>query len=231
MLRRVDQLLSSLGYCSRKEAQSLCDEDRITLDGAPIARANQRVEPSKVLLDGTPLEFPDGLVVMLNKPVGYVCSHDERDGRMIYELLPERWRRRDPVVTTVGRLDKDTSGLLLVTDDGPLVHRLTSPKFHVEKVYVATIDGPVTDACREAFATGVTLESDDTPTLPAGLTVLSDGRAEVTVHEGRYHQVRRMFAACGLHVLALERTRLGEFHLGDLPAGAWREVQPVTAKS
>jgi len=224
VLRRVDQLLSSLGYCSRKAAQELCDQERLTLDGTLLTRASQRVEGAQVRLDGEPLEFPDGLVVMLHKPLGYVCSHDERDGRMIYELLPERWRRRDPVITTVGRLDKETSGVLLVTDDGKLVHRLTSPRYHVEKVYLASLDGPVTDACRKAFATGVTLESDEEPTLPAGLEVLADGRAQVTVHEGRYHQVRRMFAACGLHVTALERTRVGPWSLGDLPSGAWREL-------
>lgn len=230
MLRRVDQLLSSLGYCSRKEAQLLCDEERLVAKGQPITKASQKVEGADVLLDGEPLDFPDGLVVMLNKPAGYVCAHDERDGRIIYELLPERWRRRDPVVTTVGRLDKDTSGLLLLTDNGPLVHRLTSPKHHVDKVYLATLDSPLTPACVEAFAQGILLDSEDTKTLPAKLVAREPARegrgplVEVTMHEGRYHQVRRMFAACGLHVVALHRETFGEFTLGDLPVGQWREV-------
>lgn len=230
MLRRVDQLLSSLGYCSRKEAQQLCEEERLVAKGQPITKASQKVEGADVLLDGEPLDFPNGLVVMLNKPVGFVCAHDERDGRIIYELLPERWRRRDPVVTTVGRLDKDTSGLLLLTDNGALVHRLTSPKHHVDKVYLATLDSPLTAACIEAFARGILLDSEDSKTLPAKVVAreaASDGRGavvEVTMHEGRYHQVRRMFAACGLHVIALHRETFGEFTLGDLPVGQWREV-------
>jgi 16S rRNA pseudouridine516 synthase len=231
VLRRVDQLLSSLGYCSRKEAQLLCDEERLVAGGQPITKASQKVDGAEVLLDGEPLDFPNGLVVMLNKPVGHVCAHDERDGRIIYELLPERWRRRDPVVTTVGRLDKDTSGLLLLTDDGPLVHRLTSPKHHVDKVYRATLDAPVTAACIEAFAQGILLDSEETKTLPAKVVAREGTVAEVTVHEGRYHQVRRMFAACGLHVTALHRESFGEFSLGELPVGHWRALRLQAPRS
>ncbi len=223
-MRRVDQLLSALGYCSRKQAQELCDDERVTVDGAPLARASTKVEPRSVRVDGEPLEFPEGLVVMLHKPVGVVCSHDDRDGRLVYELLPERWRRRDPVVTTVGRLDKDTSGLLLLTDQGPLVHRLTSPKHHVPKVYRATLDGQVSPEVATRFSQGLLLEGDDEPTLPASVTMVEPKVAEVTVQEGRYHQVRRMFAACGLHVQALHRVRFGEFELGSLAPGEWRSL-------
>jgi 16S rRNA pseudouridine516 synthase len=192
-LRRVDQLLSSLGYCSRREAQPLCTAGRVTLDGATVERAAERVPASALQLDGEPLEFPEGLLVMVHKPLGVVCSHDERDGRLVYELLPPRWRLRNPVVTTVGRLDKDTSGVLLVTDDGKLVQRLTSPRHHVDKVYVATLDGDVTAQMVAAFAQGLVL--DDGPTAPAVLASRGLRQAEVTVREGRYHQVRRMFAA------------------------------------
>src|SRR4051812_36944805 len=115
-MRRLDQLLSSLGYCSRKEAQVLCDEGRVKLAGELLDEASLRVDPAQVLLDDEPLEFPDGLLVMLNKPVGMVCSHDSSEGPRVYDLLPERWQQRDPKVTTVGRLDKETSGLLLITD-------------------------------------------------------------------------------------------------------------------
>lgn len=221
--RRVDQLLSSLGYCSRREAQACCDEGRVTGPGGEvISRASERYDSTQVCLDGEPLEFPEGLYVVLHKPVGFVCSHDPRDGRLVYELLPPRWRARDPVVTTAGRLDKDTSGALLVTDDGPLVHRLTSPKFGVEKVYLATLDGPVTPELSAAFAAGVVLA--DGKTAPAQLRARGPHEAEVTVHEGRYHQVRRMFVACGREVLSLHRERFGPWTLDGLEPGTWRAV-------
>jgi 16S rRNA pseudouridine516 synthase len=222
--RRVDQLLSSLGYGSRREAQALCDAGRVTALGQPVRRAADRLEAGALRLDGEPLEFPDGLLALLHKPVGFLCSHRERAGRLVYELLPPRWSRRDPPVTTVGRLDLDTSGLLLVTDQGALVHALTSPRRHVDKVYRATLDGEVRPEVVAAFASGLQLEGEATPTLPARLVPLGPGRAEVTLHEGRYHQVRRMFAAVGLHVVALERVQFGPWALGDLAAGQWRAV-------
>ena len=225
-MRRVDQLLSSLGYGSRKEAQRWCDAGRVKLNGTPVDDASQRVDGAHLTFDDAPLEFPGGLTVLFHKPVGLVCTHDSREGQRIYDVLPPRWLQRTPQVTSVGRLDKDTSGLLVITDDGPLVQRMTSPKHHVEKVYEATLDGPVTDAVIAAFAAGVPLrEGAHTVTpLPAQLRALPDGRAEVTVQEGRYHQVRRMFAAHGLHVTALHRTRFGPWSLGDLAEGAWTQA-------
>ena len=225
-MRRLDQLLSSLGYCSRKQAQALCDAGRVSVGGAPLDDASRKVEPSQVKLDDAPLEFPEGLLVLLHKPLGVVCSHDSREGPRVYELLPERWQRRDPKVTTIGRLDKDTSGLLLLTDQGALVQRLTSPRHHVVKVYLATLDREPTAEMTAAFAQGVELTEDGerVKTLPAVLRALGEHRAEVTLHEGRYHQVRRMFAAVGAHVSALERTRFGEWTLGDLPPGKWKAL-------
>jgi len=225
-MRRVDQLLSSLGYCSRKEAQGLCDEGRVRLDAELVDDASRRVEPSKLRLDDQPLDFPDGLLVMMHKPVGLVCSHDSREGQRVYDLLPERWERRDPQVNTIGRLDKDTSGLILLTDQGPLVQKLTSPKHHVDKVYVATLDREPGPEVAESFARGLDLQeaTERVKTLPATVRLLGDRRIEVTLREGKYHQVRRMFAALGLHVERLERTRFGEWDLGDLPAGQWRAL-------
>lgn len=222
-MRRLDQLLSSLGYCSRKEAQVLCDEGRVLVAGQPLDDASRRVDPAQVTLDDEPLEFPDGLLVMLHKPVGLVCSHDSKEGPRVYDLLPERWQQRDPKVTSIGRLDKDTSGLLLFTDQGPLVQRLTSPRHHVDKVYVATLDREPTAAMSDAFARGLELVegNERVKTLPAVLRALGDKRAEVTLREGRYHQVRRMFTAVGAQVLSLERTCFGEWSLGDLPPGEW----------
>ena len=223
-MRRVDQLLSSLGYCSRKEAQVLCNEGRVRLNGEEVDDAGLRVDPSMLTLDDAPLEFPKGLTVLFHKPVGLVCTHDSREAQRIYDVLPPRWAMRSPQITSVGRLDKDTSGLLVITDDGPLVQRMTSPKHEVEKVYEATIDGPVTPELIAAFARGIELREFGKTELtePAVLRALPDGRAEVTVHEGRYHQVRRMFAANGLHVSALHRTKFGPWTLGDLQPGQWR---------
>ncbi len=225
-MRRLDQLLSSLGYCSRKETKLLCHEDRVTVGGEVWRDAGARVEPSAVQVDGEPLDHPDGLTVLFHKPTGLVCSHDARDGRRVYDALPPRWLLRTPRVTTVGRLDKDTSGLLVITDDGALVQRLTSPKHHVEKVYEATVDHDAGEALVQHFARGVELHEGDEVevTKPAKLKILEPRRCEVTMTEGRYHQVRRMFAALGYQVQTLHRTRFGEWTLDGLAPGAWRDV-------
>jgi 16S rRNA pseudouridine516 synthase len=225
-MRRLDQLLSSLGYCSRKEAQALCDEGRVLVGSEVLDDASRRVDPDQVKLDDELLEFPNGLLVMLHKPVGLVCSHDVKEGPRVYDLLPERWQQRDPRVTSIGRLDKDTSGLLLFTDEGALVQRLTSPRHHVDKVYVATLDRAPTAEMSEAFARGLELVegNERVKTLPAVLKPLGELRAEVTLREGKYHQVRRMFTAVGAQVTSLARTRFGEWSLGDLPAGEWRAL-------
>lgn len=222
--RRLDQLLSSLGYASRKEAQALCDAGRVTLGGEPLDDAGQRVDPTQVAVDGEPLEFPLGLFVLLHKPVGLVCSHDDRDGPRVYDLFPRRWLLRDPKVVTIGRLDKDTSGAVLLTDQGPLVQRLTSPKHHVDKVYLATIDAAVGAEAIAAFAAGVQLEGEPEACAPATLEPVDATHARVTLREGKYHQVRRMFAAVGRHVSALHRERFGEWTVDGLAEGAWRAL-------
>jgi 16S rRNA pseudouridine516 synthase len=220
----VDQLLASLGHGSRREMAAACVAGRVTLDGAPVRDASARLDAHALRLDGEPLELPDGLLALLHKPVGYVCSRREGEGQLVYELLPERWSRRDPPVTTVGRLDRDTSGLLLVTDQGPLVHRYTSPRRHVDKVYVAELDREPGPELAPAFAAGLLLTGESAPTLPARVVQLGPREVEVTLQEGRYHQVRRMFAATGLLVTSLRRVAFGPWRLGDLPPGAWRLV-------
>ena len=224
-MRRLDQLLSNLGYCSRREARSWIDAGRVTLRGKIADDGAQKAVPADVQIDDAPLDHPDGLLLLLNKPLGLVCSHDEREGASIYSLLPERWRRRNPVVTSVGRLDKETSGLLLVTDQSHLVHRLTSPKHKVPKVYRAVVDRDLSPEFVALFASGtLLLAGDREPCAPAVLRLASPREAEITLTEGRYHQVRRMFSACGATVLTLHRERFGELELGDLPAGQWREL-------
>jgi 16S rRNA pseudouridine516 synthase len=165
---------------------------------------------------------------MLHKPLGLTCSHDPREAPLIYDALPRRWRDRHPAVTTVGRLDKETSGLLLVTDQSELVHRLTSPRHKVPKTYVATVDRDLPPGLAQVFAAGtLTLDGEDAPCAPAELRLLAPRRAELVLTEGKYHQVRRMFAAaCGATVTTLHRTTFGHLTLpADHAPGQWRVVR------
>jgi 16S rRNA pseudouridine516 synthase len=225
-MRRLDQLLSSLGYCSRREVVSLVKAGRVKLGEVVLATVNQRVDPHAVTLDGEPLEAPDGLLAMLHKPVGYVCTHSDGEGPTIYELLPAQWLDRNPAVTSVGRLDKDTSGLLLVTDIGHLVHRYTSPKADVEKSYLAEVDRDLDPKLSEVFARGdLMLRGEAKPCLPARLEITAPRTARLIITEGRYHQVRRMFASQGFHVEKLHRESFGPHALGDLAEGEWQMLE------
>jgi len=169
------------------------------------------------------LDPPQGLVILMHKPTGYVCSHDEGEGCLVYDLLPERWRRRDPKISTVGRLDKETSGLLLLTDDGELLHRLTSPKHKVPKVYKATLDRPLRGDETEIFASGtLILNGEKTPCLPAKLTIIDETHVTLEIIEGRYHQVRRMVAAVGNHVTTLHRSNFGDVTIDAMNVGEYR---------
>lgn len=224
-MRRLDQLLSNLGYCSRRDARKWIDEGRVTVSGAAADDPGKRVDAAAVQVDGEPLDHPDGLLLLLHKPLGLVCSHDPREGPNVYGLLPPRWQRRNPGVTSVGRLDKDTSGLLLLTDQTPLVHRLTSPKHKVPKVYRVTVDRPLEPSLIGLFAAGtLQLVGEKLPCAPAELELCDATTARLTLHEGKYHQVRRMFASQGWEVLTLHRERFGQLELDDLAPGQWREL-------
>ena len=182
------------------------------------------VAAGEVRVDGEPLDPPHGLLLMLHKPTGYTCSTKD-PGRVVYDLLPPRYRLRDPVLSTVGRLDRDTSGLLLMTDDGALLHRITSPKAHLPKVYEAVLASDLRGDEAEVFGSGtLMLESEKTPLAPAVIEPLAPRRARITLVEGRYHQIRRMFAAVGNHVESLHRHTLGGLGLGGLAPGQWREL-------
>ena len=228
-MRRLDQLLANLGYCSRSEARGWLQAGRVTVRGATADDPGRKAAAADVQVDGAPLDHPNGLLLLLHKPTGLVCSHEEREGPNVYSLLPERWRRRNPVVTSIGRLDKETSGLLLLTDQSPLVHRLTSPRHKVPKVYRATVDRDLTPDLIPRFAAGtLQLDGEKEPCAPAELRLAGPREAELTLTEGRYHQVRRMFAACGFTVLTLHRARFGPLELGWLEPGQWRELPPGT---
>lgn len=223
---RVDQLLSRFGYCSRREAQSWAKAGSVTLNGEAVTDPSRRLDPAVVLVDGKPVPFPRGLLVAFHKPVGCVCSHNPAEGPLIYDLLPPAWMRRNPAPVTVGRLDKETSGLILITDDGNLVHRWTSPRHEVEKTYEATLAADLPDSIAEVFASGtLVLRGETRPCLPGSLEITGPRSARLHILEGKYHQVRRMFASQGCPVTTLHRTRVGPVELGDLPPGAWRELE------
>jgi 16S rRNA pseudouridine516 synthase len=227
---RLDRLLANLGYGSRREVQAMIADGDVMLDGAPARRADAKVEavadlPARLTIEGRPVDPPPPLTLMLHKPLGVVCSHRE-PGRSVYELFPPRWRARQPVLSSIGRLDGDTTGLLLITDDGGLLHRIISPKTHVAKRYRATLARPLAGGEVAAFASGtLMLEGEDKPLAPARLEILSPTTAWLTITEGRYHQVRRMFGAVGNHVAALHRDRIGGLALpDDLAPGRYRRM-------
>jgi 16S rRNA pseudouridine516 synthase len=228
-MRRVDQLLASLGYGTRREARDWIRAGRVTVRGVPAADPGARVEPGDVRIDGEPLDHPGELLILLNKPAGRVCSHDPAEGPSVFGLLPARWQRRNPPVTSVGRLDKETTGLLLLTDCSAIVHRLTSPRRKVPKAYRATLDREPPPGTEEIFASGrCVLPGEDKPCAPAVLRRVGERDAEIVITEGRYHQVRRMFASQGCEVLELHRTRFGDLEVGDLALGQWIELPANT---
>ncbi|MGJ4730464.1 pseudouridine synthase [Luteimonas sp. SDU101] len=216
--------LANLGYGSRREVQWMFREGRITDADGEVLYADDPVQHATVRIDGEPLDPAPGMVLMLHKPVGVTCSTKDA-GRLVHDLLPPRFRRRDPVLSTVGRLDRDTSGLLLLTDDGQLLHRIISPRSNLAKTYEATLDRPLRGDEAAVFASGsLMLESETTPLKPARLEPVDATHARLTLTEGRYHQVRRMFAAVGNHVLALHRPRIGGLALDGLAPGEWRQL-------
>lgn len=221
---KLVRLIANLGYGSRKQVAAMFRQGRITAEDGAVLYADDQVEHDQVRVDGDPLDPPQGLVLMLHKPVGVTCS--TRDpGRLVYDLLPPRYRLRSPALSTVGRLDRETSGLLLLTDDGALLHRIISPRSKLPKVYEVTLAQPLRGDETERFASGaLMLESEQTPLLPASLEIVTPTQARLTLHEGRYHQVRRMFAAVGNHVVALHRSRVGGLALDGLEEGRWRRL-------
>lgn len=217
--------IANLGYGSRKQVQWLFREGRITDAAGEVLYADDKAEHADIRIDGEPLDPPPRLLLMLHKPTGYTCSTKDQ-GRVVFDLLPPRYRLREPQLSTVGRLDRDTSGLLLLTDDGQLLHRIIAPKSKLPKVYLATLAQDLRGDEAAVFASGtLLLDGEKTPLLPAELEVLAPRCARLILHEGRYHQVRRMFAALGNHVAELHRERIGGLALDDLPQGQWLALE------
>ena len=228
-LERVDALLSRLGYCTRGDARGFLKRRVVTrrLPGADagettrVTTTSEKAKASEIAVDGEGLDHPNGLLVVMHKPGGLVCSHDEREGANVYELLPERWRGRKPSVESVGRLDKDTTGLLLFTDDGRLNHALTSPKKDVGKWYRVKTDREIPAEAVEVFASGtLTLEGESKACRPAVCEILSPLEARLELKEGKFHQVKRMFAFFGCTVVELHRESFGSLTLESVAPNA-----------
>jgi 16S rRNA pseudouridine516 synthase len=222
---RLDRFLGNLGYGSRREIAILARQGRIRLGETVLREADAKIgmdEAGALMVDREPIDPLPGFVVMMHKPTGVTCSHKEA-GPLVFSLLPERWRRRDPALSTVGRLDKETSGLLLLTDNGALLHKIISPKTEIAKTYCATLARDLSGDEAAIFESGaLMLESEEKPLLPAKLEILGPREVLVTICEGRYHQVRRMFAAVGNHVETLCRKRIGGLSLpAELAPGDW----------
>ncbi len=224
---KLVKLLANLGYGSRKEVQRLIRSGAVTDADGNVLGENDVPPHDRILFRGEPLDPPAPLVIMLNKPDGYTCSAED-PGSTIYDLLPPRFAQRNPGLNPIGRLDKDTTGLLLMTDDGKLLHKIIHPKSNCLKIYHASLDRPLEGHEGELFASGtLVLNSETRPLLPAQFQALGEKEALVTLHEGRYHQVRRMFAAAGNHVLGLKRISIGGLKLpDDLEEGDWRALEP-----
>ena len=220
---RLDKFLCDSGVGTRSQVKQILKAGRIAVDGKVERDNSRKIDPNSnvITLDGEVLGGKRRIVLMLNKPEGFVTATEDATERTVMELLPPEYRHLD--LRPVGRLDKATEGLLLFTNDGDLLHRLISPKKEVSKVYYARHEGEATEADVEAFASGLTLR-DGTVCLPAKLEPLRAGESLVTVCEGKYHQVRRMMASRNMTVLYLERRQEGSLHLGDLPRGAVREL-------
>ena len=222
-MERLDKFLSDSGAGTRSQVKVILKSGRVTVDGVPARDGSAKVDPDRcvVCLDGQRLGGRRTVVLMLNKPAGYITATEDPVDRTVMELLPERFRYLD--LKPVGRLDKATEGLLLFTNDGDLLHRLISPKTEVPKVYYARHEGQASEEDAAAFREGLALR-DGTKCLPAKLEPLGPGESLITVCEGKYHQVRRMMASRGMHVLYLERRMEGSLELGDLPRGQVREL-------
>ena len=219
-MMRLDKFLADAGVGTRTELKTMIRQGRVTVDGAAVKKPETKVdEQQDIRVDGAPVKLQGTVVLLLHKPAGYVTSTSDPRDKTVMELLPREYQKLFPV----GRLDQETEGLLLFTNDGELLHRLISPKKEVAKVYYARHEGQANADDISAFAAGLTLR-DGTVCLPALLEPLGPGESRITVREGKYHQVRRMMASRNMTVTYLERRQEGTLTLGDLPRGRTREL-------
>lgn len=238
---KLAKYLAGLGYGTRRDVERMIRDERVSLGSAngagdatggyaavgnaaviAVEKMDAVVAHNLLRIDGVSLDPPPAAVIIMHKPTGYVCSTNDVNPT-VYDLVPDRFRIRRPVISPVGRLDLDTSGLLLMTDDGQLNHRITSPRTHLTKTYDATLADDIAETAVHVFASGeMMLAGETAPLKPAVLEITTPRSVRVTITEGRYHQVRRMFAAVGNHVVALHRSSVGPLSLGDLAPASWR---------
>ena len=222
--KRIDAHLSSLGYCTRSEAKKFLRIFELTVNDKRVFDTSIKAYHNDIKVNNEVLD-PEIITILLNKPSGFICSHNDA-GSLIYALIPSRWNRRNPKISTIGRLDVDTTGAIILTDDGALNHKLSSPKSDVSKVYEATLAVPLNGDEKEIFASGeVMLNGEKKPLLPAKLEILSPTHVRLEICEGKYHQVKRMFASVGNRVLSLHRVSFGGFSVEDLKEGEYKFIE------
>lgn len=222
--KRIDAHLSSLGYCTRGEAKKFLRIFEVLVKDKRIFDPSLKAYHDDIKIDKEPIDA-ETITILLNKPSGFICSHNDA-GSLIYSLIPQRWNRRNPKISTVGRLDVDTTGAIILTDDGDLNHRLTSPKSDVIKVYEATLAEPLKGDEAQIFASGeLMLNGEKKPLLPAKLEIITPTQIRLEIVEGKYHQVKRMFAAVGNRVVKLHRLNFAGFDVEDLKEGEYKFIK------
>ncbi|OCL95985.1 pseudouridine synthase [Aliarcobacter thereius] len=220
-MKRVDAYLSSLGYCSRSEAKRFLKQNEVCINKNRVYNTSIKAKHSEITVNGEKLD-DEKLLILLNKPEDYICSHNDA-GKLIYSLLPQRYQNRNPKISTIGRLDIDTTGAILFTDDGDLNHRLTSPKKDIKKIYEVSLEKPLKGDEKELFASGEIVLNNETKALkPAILKVINPNLVHLEIVEGKYHQVKRMFAYTGNKVIKLHRLDFSGFKVEDLEIGEFK---------
>lgn len=220
-MKRLDAYLSSLGYCSRSEAKLFLKKNIVTVNDKRVFNTSIKAKHEDIKVNDEVLD-DEKILILLHKPKDYICSHNDA-GKLIYSLLPQRFQNRNPKISTIGRLDIDTSGAILLTDDGELNHRLSSPKNSVKKQYLASLADDIDSSAIEIFAKGdILLNSETKPLKPAKLEIIDSKTVKLEIVEGRYHQVKRMFAYLGNKVLSLHRISFADFSVDDLKEGEFK---------
>ena len=223
---RLDKFLADAELGTRSEVRQLLKKGLVTLNGEIVKKPDIKIDPAsdRVLFDGKEIFSEKDVYFMLNKPAGVVSATEDRKEKTVLDLFSQEDRRRD--LFPVGRLDKDTVGLLLITNDGALSHRLLSPRRHVDKTYLVHLDRPIPVDAEKQMEKGLDI-GDEKPTLPARLEVLSETTARITIHEGRFHQIKRMFHVVGCEVIYLKRLSMGSLTLDPaLEEGCYRRLTP-----
>ena len=218
---RLDKFLSNSGFGSRKDVKQLIKKKLVTVNDKIVTKSDLNINPltDSIKYDNELIEYKEFHYFLLNKPKGYLSATEDNKQNTVLDLLPEYSYLN---LFPVGRLDKDTTGTLLITDDGQLAHSLLSPKKHVDKIYIATLDKDIPPSIIKSFEEGIILDNE--LTLPAKLEIISSNVGKVTLHQGKYHQVKRMFSSFGLEVIELDRIQFSFLNVNDLPLGKYREL-------